>query len=419
MGGDSTCQDHPDSATVRRGRARRRCPTSTRSRWRRRPADVAQTVMFSVPATGPTASTSPSSRSTPRATTTAPSTTPPTRRRMSSDWDCVGDGLRLSLPRPAVGGVQRAVHARPAATLGGDAGRLRLRRRHRRGSAARCTRWTVRSPRSAGAPGSGADRLRLGRDARRRGFRSRFGRLLRPVAARATRRSSGRAGRRLQALARVGAPSLHRARRARPAASRSTRSASAPMRDRSSAVTPRPSSGACPPWPRARRRRRLMVPVGARRARLTSISAGSPRRRTTGSASARSTAATGPGPHAVAEMTTTAINYTKLPRRPSKARVSSRPRPGDRRWSRRWRRCAAPGTSCWRRSRCSRSPPTCTGARGRPRPGPEAQRYGPGARPPAAGAPRPRPPRPHGPYEVARVGGRAPPPSLTTGARPL
>ena len=84
--------------------------------------------------------------------------------------------LRLSLSRPAVGGVQRSVHARRPATLLGDEpvgygsvdGTDADRRRD-----ARDGRHDHR--RSAGAPGSGADRLRHAPRRRRRVWRSRFG----------------------------------------------------------------------------------------------------------------------------------------------------------------------------------------------------------------------------------------------------
>ena len=80
MGGSSTCQDHPDSATFQ-DVARSVMPDIDAVTMATPPADVPQTVMFSVPPPGPTANTSPTSRSTPRATTTTSSTPTSTRRR--------------------------------------------------------------------------------------------------------------------------------------------------------------------------------------------------------------------------------------------------------------------------------------------------------------------------------------------------
>ena len=79
--------------------------------------------MYSVPGVGRPATTSRGWRSTPRATTTAM-----LQRRHLSDAErrrlgCVGDEHRLSLSRPAVGGVQRAVYA--GGTGDGNRGRTR------------------------------------------------------------------------------------------------------------------------------------------------------------------------------------------------------------------------------------------------------------------------------------------------------
>ena len=86
---------------------------------------------------------------------------------MSSDWD----SWAISYGYPYRG--QPSVVFSVPFTLGrrgdvfdDDADRLRLGRRDRRRIRARCTRWTARSPTiPQGAPGSGADRLRIARDA--------------------------------------------------------------------------------------------------------------------------------------------------------------------------------------------------------------------------------------------------------------
>ena len=222
------------------------------------------------------------------------------------------------------------------------------------------------------------------RRARPRAWRSRFVMASAQPAARAPGRAHRRAGRRSEALARVGAPALQRAAQlGRP--HRAVRSPRSARPDRPPA-TPTRSSRACP----ARRRREDGGPDGPGRRR-----ARQPRRRRLRRADPVTHYWIGvravdgcnrAGPHAVAEITTTRDQlHPAVP----VTHASSRRRPGDRRWSRRWRRCAAPATSCWPRSRCSRSRPTSTAARGLPRPGPAAQRYGPGARPPASGPPRP------------------------------
>ena len=169
---------------------------------------------------------------------------------------------------------------------------------------------------------------------------------------RAARRADGchgRAGRRLQAFARVGAPALRRAARARPAGSPKYEVRvsidGADRRGRRDVVHP----GAAGPG-REREDRGADGPRGqaTRRGDRRRLRRARPRRRTTGSACAPSTTATGPGPHAVAELTTTQDQlHDSCPRSRLRASASSRPRPGDRRWSRRWRRCAAPATSCW------------------------------------------------------------------------
>jgi hypothetical protein len=117
------------------------------------------------------------------------------------------------------------------------------------------------------------------------------------------------------------------------------------------------------------------------------------------------------GPHAVAEVTTTQINYTKLSGPCFIATAA-------------WGSALEPTVAAMRRARnqllaevplfavaadlYGRSGPAAAGVLG-------AQRYGPGARPPAARAPRRRPPRPPSPRSRAYSADWA----LTTGARPL
>ena len=198
-------------------------------------------------------------------------------------------------------------------------------------------------------------------------------------------RAGRRAGRRIRSIRIEWARLRFNVPPKRPAASPNTKSEYSDGHDPSAGRSRRPSSGASPAW---RRRRgdggadgaRVGWPPGAAIdvdfGGLDPVDAllgrGSGGRQLQPAGAARGRRA-----HHDGRSTTPSC----------RARVSSRRRPGDRRWSRRWRRCAAPATSCWPRSRCSRSRPTCTAARGRPRRGPRAQRHRPGPRPPAAGPP--------------------------------
>ena len=117
------------------------------------------------------------------------------------------------------------------------------------------------------------------------------------------------------------------------------------------------------------------------------------------------------GPHAVAEVTTTRINYTQLSGPCFIATAA-------------WGSALEPTVAAMRRARnqllaevplfavaadlYGRSGPAAAGVL-------EAQRYGPDAGPPGARAPWPRPPRPWSSRSRALYGNSA----LTTGARPL
>ena len=140
----------PTSATFADARARPSMPDIDAVTMATPPAGVrADGDVLDARRVAARATTSRGSRSTPRATTTRRSTpdTLPTPTT-ADDWDTWAVELRLSVPRPAVGRVQRAVHA--SADV-----RRRRRRRPRPGSdrstgstptRACCTRWTARSP---------------------------------------------------------------------------------------------------------------------------------------------------------------------------------------------------------------------------------------------------------------------------------
>ena len=111
------------------------------------PADAEQTVMFSVPATWPDGDYVAYLEINTEGDYNGifNSTAYPTPQ--SSDWDSWA--MSYGYPyrgQPSVVFASRSRSGRPATFLDDDAGRLRLRRRHRRGSRARCTRWTDRSP---------------------------------------------------------------------------------------------------------------------------------------------------------------------------------------------------------------------------------------------------------------------------------
>ena len=111
------------------------------------PADVEQTVMFSVPPTWPdgeyVAYIEINTEGDYNGTFNSDRLPDAAVERVG----LVGDELRLPVPRPAVGRVRDPVHARAGGEfLDDDAGRLRLRRRHRCRIPACCTPWTDRSP---------------------------------------------------------------------------------------------------------------------------------------------------------------------------------------------------------------------------------------------------------------------------------
>ena len=119
-------------------------------------------------------------------------------------------------------------------------------------------------------------------------------------------------------------------------------------------------------------------------ARSMWTSAGWPRRRTTGSRFGRSTCCNRAGPHAVAELSPRRANQlhhscsgpcfiaTAAWGSALEPTVAAMRRARDR---------------CWRRSRCSRSPPTSTAARGRRRPGSSSAATPPGSWPASFSAP--------------------------------
>ena len=153
MGGSSSCQDHPDSALYA-NKARAAMPEIDAVTMATPPADTEQTVMFSVPADVARRRL----RRVPR---------DQHRGRLQRDLQqhrlpdaavervgLVGDELRLPVPRPAVGRVRDSVHARAGRdVLDDDAGRLRLRRRHRRGSQRAARHGRIDHRRSAGRAG--------------------------------------------------------------------------------------------------------------------------------------------------------------------------------------------------------------------------------------------------------------------------
>ena len=335
---------------------------------------------------GRTATTSPGSRSTPRATTTPASTTTRYPTPIVERLGHVGDELRLSVPRPAVGRVQRPVHARqrrrrtrPMTPIGfgsvdgtdADAGAMHAmdgtitddpqrRAGQRRGSPAP----RVDADRAAGGRGSGQ------------------------TSARTTRRPSAPAAVTAEPVAdpkhshQWGRLALRRARqRGRPhRALRGPRSAPATDRPRRRR---RRSSRAFPARRRRRRTEALMVPVDGRRRRRVEVDFGGLDavdallgRRPRGRRLQPGRAARGRRAHHDRGSTTPSCRGCFI------ATAA-------------WGSALEPTVAAMRRARdqlladapCSRSPPTSTSARGRPRRRPEAQRHGPGPGPPAA---RPR-----------------------------
>ena len=135
MGGSSTCQDHPDSATFQ-DVARSVMPDIDAVTMATPPADVPQTVMFSVPASWPDGEYVAYVEVNTEGDYNDIFNADVYKTPMSNDWDswAMSYGYPYRGQPSVVYGVPFTLDQEQRAVFGDDAGRLRISRRHRRQS---------------------------------------------------------------------------------------------------------------------------------------------------------------------------------------------------------------------------------------------------------------------------------------------